>query len=73
MPVRLRIRFARRRRILDGEVSGSAKKRRIQMGPESQSISQANQRQPSTGMEKPEMTGPRAGPQVAEKAQSVRT
>lgn len=45
----------------------------MKIGPESQSISHRDQRQPIADTEKPDMIGPRAGPQVADKAHSPST
>ena len=62
-PVSLRRRFARRRRMLGVEVSGTHKNMRTNTGPASQRISHRDQRHPFAVTAKPERRGPRAGPQ----------
>src|SRR5271154_2202853 len=72
LPESLRRRAARRRRMLGDDVSGRKNMRLRKTGPESQSISQSDQRQFSAATLNPEIRGPRAGPQVAKVAQPVR-
>ena len=62
LPVALRRRWARRRRMLGAEVSGREVRSSRKTGPASQVISHRDQCQFSLGTEKPEMMGPRAGP-----------
>ena len=68
LPVNLRRRTARRRRMFCDEVSGRELKSRRKAGPANQRISQSDQCQFSFGTENPEMMGPRAGPPVAKRA-----
>jgi hypothetical protein len=56
-------------RMLADEVSGRRKNMLTKTGPESQRISQSDHRQFSAGTEKPEITGPTAGPHVANAVQ----
>ena len=56
--------------MLEEEVSGRKKNMTRKTGAASQRISHSAHRQFSAGIEKPEMTGPNAGPQVANAAQS---
>src|SRR5690348_12399188 len=60
-PVSLRMRRARRSRIVGVEVSGRRRNMRRNAGMEAQKISQRDQRQDMAGTEKPASMGPRAG------------
>lgn len=71
LPVSLRSRLARRRRIFEADVSGKVKNMRTKTGPAIQSVSQRDQRQFFATTEKPERTGPRAGAQKAAATQAV--
>lgn len=64
LPVRRRRRCARRRRILDAEVSGMRMRRRMSMGAAIQTISQRDQRQLLAETANPAIKGPRAGPEL---------
>jgi hypothetical protein len=58
--------------MVSGKVSGRKKNMRINIGADIQTISQRDHRQPFAGTLNPEITGPRAGPRVANAAQAVK-